>query len=351
MSPYTFAGWFVVATATLVAAIVVNLGQPGPASVRLENETAFPALRERPDAVDRVEIDSEGTTVTLQRRDDGTWVAPQKDGYPVDPRHVRQLIVGLSDMRLAEPKTTREDRYDRLQVEDPEAEGAKSKLVRLVAGEDEVLAEAIVGKSRGRFTGGVEGGTYIRRPGEERAWLASGRVEVKPNLHEWLKTDIMNIAGESVRRAEVRRPDAETIVLERPDPEGEYRLEGMPEGHVVEPSQASRVLSGLSFLAFDDVEPRSRFQLPAERIEAVYTTYDGVEVTAELAEIDDDTWALFSARHVAPEGQSEEDAAAARRRAEEIAVLVEGWLYKLPEHVAKRVEVPFESLYKPDGTS
>ena len=351
MSPYTFAGWLVVALGTLVAAIVVNLGQAGPASVRLENEVAFEDLRSEPDLVTRVAIQAGGKSFSLERRDDGTWVSPEKDGYPIDARHIRALIVGMSDMRLVEAKTTREDRFARLEVEDSAVEGAKSRLVRLETAEGgEPLVEIIVGKTRGRFTGGVEGGTYIRRPGEQQAWLASGRIEVKSKLHDWLQTDIMHLPSDSIARVEMAALGEQPgFVLARPDADGDYSLEGLPEGQVVEPSQASRVASGLSFLSFDDVAPRARFALPAERRRGVFTTRDGVEVTVQMAPIEDESWALFSARFVAPEGQSEEAAAAARRQAEEIAALVEGWLYKLPDHVVKRFEIPLESLHRSAG--
>lgn len=362
MSPYTFAGWLVVALATLVAAIVVTLGQPGPASVGLENEVAFPALRADPNAVRLVRIESGGTSFSLERRDDGEWVSPEKDGYPVDTEQVRKMIVGLSDMRLVEAKTIRADRFARLQVEDVGAEGAESRLLRLEGEGEEALVEVIVGKARSRFTGGVEGGTYVRRPGEQQAWLASGRVEVKVSVDDWLRNDIMHLPSDSIRRVEVTPPAGGTpeseaaenraIVLERPEPDGEVALEGLPEGRVVDSSQTSRLLSGLSFLTLDDVAPRSRFELPEARRRGVFTTYDGVEITVQLVALQDSDWALFSARFLEPEGQSEDEAAAARRQAEEIAARVEGWLYKLPSHVVERLSVPFDSLHRAgDGTS
>ena len=351
MSPYTFAAWLIIAVGTLFAAIVVNLGQPGPASVRLENEVAFPTLREEPDAVRRILIESAGKSFTIERRPDGTWITPDKDGYLVEAADVRALIVGLSDMRLVEAKTAREERFPRIEVEEPSAEGAKSRRVRLLGDGDAVLAEAILGRARSRFTGGVEGGTYIRRVDETQAWLASGRVDVKPEVGDWLNNDLMHLAGTEVVSVEMTPPEGEPIRLERPGSDGNYTLEGLPEGQMVEPSQASRLASGLSFLTFDDVAPRERFQLPAARYRGAFRTAEGVEVTLQMGAIDNSDWALFSARFIEPDGIGEEAAAAARREAEEIAARVEGWIYKLPEHVATRLKLGFDELHSPDGTS
>ena len=51
MSPKTFLGWSLAAAAMLVAAIILSLGRPDVAKVRLAYDPVFPELRSNPDAV------------------------------------------------------------------------------------------------------------------------------------------------------------------------------------------------------------------------------------------------------------------------------------------------------------
>ena len=356
MSPITFFGWLVVALGTLVAAVVVAFDRPGTSSVVLANETAFPVLREAPDSVARLEVTAEGKTFVVERGPDGKWIAPKKSGYPVKPDLVRDLIVGLSDMRLVEAKTGREDRFHRLELEDPEGEGAQSRRVRLLDGEAAVLAETVVGKASGRYTGGAEGGTYIRRPDDQRAWLASGSLALQATLEDWLDSDILHLSSAEIRRLDLRPPEGQAIVLDRPERDGDFTLEALPEGRVLDASQSSRLASGLSFLTFDDVVRREQVVLPQERIRGEFTTYEGIQVTIQMAEIDKAFWAVLSARFLEDsEGAlalDEDDASGARRRAEEIAARTEGWVYQIPVFAADRLKVEFDALHKdPESTS
>ncbi len=350
MSPRAFIAWAVLTLATLVAAIAVTLAQPETAKVQLATESAFPELRAAPDAASRVSIRTNEDAFTLQRRDGGAWVLSEKFGYPVDETRLRELIAGLTDMRLAEAMTARPERFARLQVEDVEGTGAKSRFLRIEAADGRVLAEAIIGKSKSRYTAGSEGGTYLRRSGELQSWLASGRVELEAKPTAWLRKDLVNVSAEQVRQIEIAAPEAAVQVLAKDAPDQPYRLENLPEGRELMASEAERLAGALSFLTLEDVRPAAELASAGPRHRISLTSFDGLRVTAEVAEEGDDSWVTFTAEALA--GTDAEEPAKATERAQEISERVGGWAYKLPDLATDRLTTEIEQLLtEPGGTS
>jgi hypothetical protein len=218
-------------------------------------------------------------------------------------------------MRLIEPKTTRADRYARLEVEDAGGEDAKSRLIRLENPDGEVLAEAIVGKQRQRLTGSQSAGTYIRRPGEDKSWLASGGLQLEPAVTDWLETELVDLQGDRIRRIEVRPPSGPDYAVVRAGKGQELRLDNLPEGEVArEDAELGRLANALAGVQLEDVKPRDQLEWPTEHATAEATTFDGLRLTVQLAEIGDEYWAKFDAGEVEPtdeegttdEGQSSE---------------------------------------------
>lgn len=356
MSPKTFIAWAIAAAVTLAAALGLTLSEPAVTTVRLVNEPAFPLLRANPDGVAKIAVSTRETRFTLVRGEDGAWTAPDKFGYRAAPDKVRALVVDLADMRLVEAKTKRPDRYPRLQVEDVIAEGSASRLLRLADAQDKVLAEVILGKSSAGFTAGQDSGTYLRRPGEEQSWLASGGPTLDNTLIDWLDKSIVDLANELIRRIEVSpqgtEQGTERYVALRKSKDGQFGLETLPDGRALQAGALGRLASGLSNLSLKDVKPRAEFDLPASHTVATLTTFDGLEVTAQLATVEEEHWALFQARAVEQEGNDGEQAESARQEAEAINGRVGDWAFQIDTFAAERLAKPLEDLLKKkDGTS
>ena len=163
MSPRIFLGWLVVTVVTVVLAVFVVLDRP-TATVDRDREPVFADLRASPDAAAKLEIKSRFGSFSMVRAD-GKWSTPDRFDYPIDGNDVRRLIVALSDMRYIERKTSRPDRFARLEVDDIDGINAESAYVQIADADDEVLAEAIIGRPSARFIDGSSSGTYIREPG------------------------------------------------------------------------------------------------------------------------------------------------------------------------------------------
>lgn len=301
MNPRTFVGLALVTLIVTVAAIVAVLGRPTSAPVQYVDEPAFPELRADPDAIAKVTLSTADGSFSLLRETAGRWVAPEHFGYPVDGAKVRDLIVALADMRLIERKTALPERYGRLEVEDLDAEEAKSRLLRLETADGEVRAEVLIGKERLRLTGTESSGTYLRRPGEADSWLASGSVRIAPAVVDWLVPEVVDLDPGRVHRIEIRRADEPSYVVRRAAAGEAFHLVGIAAGETLkEDADLARLGAALAMVRLEDVRPRDQLAWPAAHHTARFRTTDGLEVTVQLAEIDDQYWARFEARDVQP---------------------------------------------------
>ena len=301
MSPKVFMGLAAITVIVTVAAALAVLSQPAVTTLRFVDQPAFPALRENPDAVARIALTTPEGTITLVRETGDRWSALERYGYPVDRKRVRELVVALADMRLIERKTAQPERYERLQVEPPDAEKAQSRLVRLESAGGEVLAEAIIGKQRYRLTGTEPSGTYLRRPDEAQSWLASGGVQIEQEVARWLEAEVVDLDPEAIRRIEIERAGEAGYVAARDRAEDELRLAGLAEDEALkEDADLGRLSGALSGVRFEDVKPREQLTWPAQQHIARIETFDGLGLTVRLAKIDEAYWATFDARAVTP---------------------------------------------------
>jgi hypothetical protein len=299
MSPKVFLGLLVVTVITSAAAAVTVIREPAATAVHYGSEPAFPALRANPDAVAKIVITTADGKFTLVRETGDRWSAAERFGYTVDGKRVRDLIVSLADMRLVEAKTRMPDRYGRIEVEDVTARGAKSRLVRLESADGKVLAEALIGKEHYQLTGNQSAGTYLRRPGEAQSWLASGDVRIEPKVVDWLDKEVVNLESDTVRRVEIRPASGPAYVAERTSPGGPLALQNLAAGETAKkPDDLKRLATAFTSISFDDVKRRSDLKWPSEHDTAVATTFDGVELTVQLAKIDGKPWAIFDARQI-----------------------------------------------------
>jgi hypothetical protein len=316
MNPKVFLVLAALTAVTTVAAVFAVLSQPAATTLQFVDEPAFPALRENPDAVAKIILSSPAGTITLVRETGDRWAALEHHGYPVDRKRVRDLVVALSDMRLIERKTAQPEHYDRLEVEAIDAENAQSELVRLEGADGTVLAEAIIGKQRYRLTGTEPSGTYLRRPDEAQSWLASGGLQIDREVARWLDGEVVDLDSETIRRIEIQRAGEPPYAAVRDNPGDQLRLDGLgADEKLKEDADLSRLAGALSGVRLEDVGPRKELTWPAEHHTARVETFDGVELSVRLAQIDDGYWATFDARALPPSSPAPAAAASAAQPA------------------------------------
>lgn len=352
MSPRVFLGWLVVTIVTVALTVALGLGRETASFDLAKGEPVFAELRANPDSAAQIEVKSRFGEFTLIREADG-WVTPDRNDYPVSETNIRRLIVGLSDMRFIERKTSNPERFRRLEVQDIDKELADSAYVKVSDGQGKELVEVIIGRPSARFFGGRASGTYIREPGTNNVWLVSGVTNVQTRLIPWLQREIVQIPANTVAKVSIGEGEG-AYTLSRATAEDEaFQISGAPEGRELDGDKARSVSRAIASVNLEDVKLRSELSLPADAKVAEVATFDGVTVRARLAEIDRKKWAIFEAVYTGDASDESDAAKAARAAVEAINERVGKWTYWVPSATYTNLTQPLDDMLVPkeDDTS
>ncbi len=280
----------------------------------------FPGLAPKLATAARVEITSKGQTLVVTKAGD-VWGLADHATYRVQQDRLRELLTGLTEVRTTEPRTSDPALLERLGLGDPASASSTAVLVRVLDGNGQVLAELIVGHRRVRSQSSLPETIYVRRPGENQAWLAEGQLPVDADPQLWLDRDIANIDSKRIASVVVHRGAA---VLEFAREGDKFVLKAPAEHPKLDDYRVEDVARALESLTLTEVKPAA--QEPGERIgTAAFTLTDGtvVEVTVfgvakpgAKAPAPGDIWAQFAVR-----GELDE--------AKKLAARVAGWAYQV----------------------
>ena len=298
----------VLTAALVVLGAVALIAQYDPQPPAPGGGLLLPDLGGGLDQVTRVSVVGAGSApvATLERGEDGSWSVAEKDGYPADTEKVRQTLISLAEARIVEPKTANPDFYDRLGVEGVEAEAAGGVAVTLTGAEMPV--NVIVGDTEGTSQ------VYVREVDQAQSFLVDRNPDVGNETTDWLATEILAIPGDRMARVTVTHPDGEVVSVSKADPDqSNFDLEDMPPDRELQYASVANVMGNvLSGLNLQDVEPRTETDEPVTVTE--FVAFDGLVITAESVERDDEPWVAFRAEFRAPaeepEPAADENAAA-----------------------------------------
>jgi hypothetical protein len=317
-----------------------------------------PALNKNINAVASFTIAAKGSTLTVLRGKTG-WVMKQKDGYAVDPVMAKSLLVGIAELKIAEPKTAKPDLYERIGVEPLSAKEAKSRLITVTGPGGKVLAKLIIGKTKDARAGIGPGSVYFRRPGAKRAWLAAGNLSIEDDPLKWLVTRLADVKSGRIRQIILTQGDGKKTVVGRAKPGQEMKLltTPLPEGMVVkDDGSITGLTNALSRLDLTDVKLATKVDFKKNLVAtAELRSFDGLVVTAKVAKLGDkDYWITFTVAYEAknalgPKGKAAKKAGlksaeAVKKEATAMAARLSGWAYKLPSIKEGYYRVRLEDL-------
>jgi len=323
-------------TAVVIAgAVAVSLPGEGGEGVAV-NQRLYPALGARINDIQSVAITRGDTVATLKLASDG-WTLAEKSGYPANFEKVRRLMVELTQLTTEEAKTRQAASYASLEVEDA-GKDAKSTLVTLKDAKGDTAVSLLVGKTRfGR--GPSSEGVYVRKAGDAQAWLAKGRLAIERESINWLDRSIANLSKDRVQQATVLRTDGKTLTVKRDKAsDKDFTLVDMPEGRKVRSAWDTNDIAGMfENLELEDVKPVAEVAFPEAPGKASATTFDGLTLTAEIVEIEDNVWARLKAAYAAPATPVPAEEAAgklktpeeAEKEAAALNAKLGAWAYKL----------------------
>ena len=222
-----------------------------------QGDALFPKLSATADKITSLTISQGEETITI-KRDGDTWGIADRSGWPANSDEVREVIVGLTQMRVVEEKTRNEARYKLLHLEDPATEDAQSKLLQLDDASGKNIATVVLGKIKFGVLGPGRNGTYVRKPGTPQTWLVSGSMDAPTDVRGWAQKAIYEIPKDDVSQIRISHPGDEDVVLVRGEEEGaDFTLANIPEGTKLrQDADIGFVASALAQLELWDVKKR-----------------------------------------------------------------------------------------------
>jgi hypothetical protein len=379
--------WLLVAT--LVVGTLIFL-LPGKTSKESEFKvrSLLPDLAVQVNGINRVTVKAAGdTTVATLKRLDDAWVVEEFHDYPADWPKLRELLAALAKARIIEPKTSNAEYFPRLGVSDIANEDSQAILLQLQAdGSDRAV---LVGNA-------AEGreGQYVRLLEGEQALLIDQQLAVPAEAKDWLQADIINVSDAEVVEFSVLHADGSGIKGSKTSADDEdFTLQDIPAGReVLSAWSVNSMANALSNLQLDAVAPADTVDFSTASQFRLLTA-DGLQVLAELVELDEQSWLRISASSYTdesvetdspdpeaeteaevtseadapiadaaadaaadvaadatdsdPPDQADEPEADAKQRAAEINQRVSGWAYAIPSFKADAMNKQLEELLKP----
>jgi hypothetical protein len=282
----------------------------------------------------RIEVKRHDATLVVQRQPGDVWVLPDKANYPVRAEKLHELLAGLTELRLVEPRTANPEMLERLGLQDPMQAGSTASLLRVLDGSGTPIAELVIGRRRMRTQGNMPESVYLRRPTETQAWLAEGRLPVDADPQLWINRDIANIPHERVLKAEVEHAGEPALVLTRGDgPDAHLAVTEPAATPPLEESSLDEVARAFEYLTLTDV--RAVAAMPGESLgRARFTLTDRLAILAEVNRDGEAVWVRLSA-----EGDAEAATLNDRWR---------GWAYQVGPWKAKALVPRLEDLRRVD---
>ena len=327
------AGATMVLVAAAIYALIITDRAVRPTTV---NERAFPALAAHLGDLAWIRLTHGAGKVGFSLIA-GRWAVVERGNYPAATEKLRRLLLGLADLTLIEPKTERPELFARLDLDDPSH--GKSTLVTLQDRTGKTVAELIIGKTRRDHLGGGNDAVYVRRPGENRTWLARGSLDVPGNITGWLDRRILDIPRTRIASVELNGSDGSVLVLRRDAAGGKFAVVDAPADAKLKSDATLAAPAGaLAGLELDDVKPSADLPAPDTGVAiAVFRTFDGLTLNLRLFTHGKADWIAIDA---SGSGAAEADAAALNTR-------VTRWIYAIPADRGALLRTRLADLVEP----
>jgi hypothetical protein len=203
--------------------------------------------------------------------------------------------------------------------------------VRVLDGAGHPLAAVVVGHSRVRTGGSLPEDVYVRRPDQNQSWLAQGKLDVDTDALAWLDRDIMDIKPARIASVSVTNGEAHVLLsrtgakLTVTDPADHPPLD---DGHLTD------VQRTLELLTLQDVQPDKDAPKGEALGQSVFTTQDGMAITAMPVKVGSDLWVRFSVT-------------GSNADADRLNARVAGWTYEIGSWKQKALVPTLEDLTAP----
>ncbi len=279
----------------ILLAVVTNREPSTP--IPQSGQLLFPDLIEVVNDLNEVVIETHEQTTTLVRGEK-VWGVKEKGHYRADMEKVKQALIGLTDLRIHEPKTKNPELYERLGLQDSDQEGSLSKTVTVKTADNPEAGRLVIGNQKPAKNNPRMSDIYARKPSDPQTWLVVGNLPLETVPGEWLDKEVIALTTKRVRQVTVTHPKGETLHLAKGKPEDlDFQLDSIPLGAKVSSQfNVNNVVGTLVQLSLEDVKPLAEVDFSKNPgVSAVLETFDGLRLNVNTTKQDEKVLAKFSA--------------------------------------------------------
>ncbi len=336
----------VIVAVVCVAAIGIVALQDRTSTETTDHGLVFPGLVDRINEVSEVIVRSNQGEFSIQHRN-GIWGVSRFGFYPANPATVRRFLVGMSQLRKLEPKTSDPQRHTVLGLAGLESDDSDSPttLVLLRNNRGESLSELYFGNSRVSRKNPQLNEYYVRGPSDNQTWLTEGSLALQTQPMDWIDSEIIDLGTERVREVIVRSGGDNRIrVFRRSANDGDFLLDGVSASHQIRHQFAVNDIGEVwRRLNFIDVKPVEGWVGGDTLIKTL--TFDGLELEAQIGGGGFDGYVQFSASAGDASDQTISD------EAKTLNEKFDNWVYKLSDTRMEIIDSRFDDLIEPRSTN
>ena len=304
-----------------------------------ENQSLFPGLAGKVADLARLRVKTPSYELVMERRG-GAWVAADRGDYPLRAASVANVLTGLGELRLVEPKTSNPDLYARIGVEDPSAKGAASSLVAL-DGASGSLGELIIGKRAESIGFDPLGGTFVRRPSDAQSWLAQGSPTIPAALSGWFD-GLPAYSSVDVTRVEISQ--AGKAIFDAVKDGGSYKpAPAAPDATAVttqiNDAAVKRLTQVVGTGTFDDVTTADKVSFPNDARSVHFELANGVSIDITMGTKDGKPWVRYA--------PSATPASSAAAQVKDFAERGKSYSFALPDYQISALTLGIDQLTAP----
>ena len=206
-------------------------------------------------AIAKIRIVEPKSALTLERKEDG-WVIAEREGFPADFAKVREFVIKMVGVKVAQSEPVGEKDRARLNLD-----SSTATQLEFAGADGKPLAKLLVGKKI--FRSEQENperapgdGRFVLLPGDDKTVLmvSDPLVQATTRTSQWI--DRRSFQIEKVKMLEVRYAGGEGWRLERAGENAPWKLGELKPGEQVDTSKANAATYSLSLLELADVAPK-----------------------------------------------------------------------------------------------
>lgn len=270
---------------------------------------------EKVNELSKIMIEKAGEKVQLIKQDQN-WLVLEKNNFYADLDKLSAMLINIRSAVMIEKKTTNPENFAQLNLTDDDT------TVSLFSNE-QLLAAFVVGKRASKGNA-----VFVRKVGEDQAWLASDLKNIDHGVNSWLMSMILNVSAEQIMQVKITKPEQSPMIVLKREPAAQgFVLLDIPEGKQLNPNTSLDVLAnGLVSLIVDEAE-----LLDTEQMDLVlnneYDLFSGLKYLLTVFKNDEQYYLTVKAETV-----SENASVDTLKEKDDLNKKYSNWMFKIPEY-------------------